>query len=164
MSDKAADSNVDNIYATPSSDVSQEGGDIQYSGFWIRVLASLIDTAWLMALTLALGWMIYGAIYFQSTQFTEGYADLFITYVLPLILTILFWYYRAATPGKMVLGMKIVDANTLGKVSTGRLFLRYLGYYLSTLVFGLGFFWVAWDPRKQGWHDKIAKTLVIKEK
>ncbi len=155
---------MDNIYATPASDVSPQGGDIHYSGFWIRVLASLIDTAWLLLLTLALGWMIYGAIYFQSTRITEGYADLFITYVLPLILTILFWYYKAATPGKMILGMKIVDAETLGKVSTGRLFVRYLGYYVSALVLGLGFIWIAWDRRKQGWHDKIARTLVIREK
>ena len=155
---------MDNIYAAPNSDVSPQEGEIHYSGFWIRLLASLIDTVWLLLLTFALGWMIYGAIYFQSTEFTQGYADLFITYVLPFILTILFWYYKAATPGKMILGMRIVDANTLGKVSTGRLFLRYLSYYISMLVLGLGFLWVGWDRRKQGWHDKIARTLVIKEK
>ena len=155
---------MDNIYAAPNSDVSPKEGEIHYSGFWIRLLASLIDTVWLLILTFALGWMIYGAIYFQSTEFTQGYADLFITYVLPFILTILFWYYKAATPGKMILGMRIVDANTLGKVSTGRLFVRYLSYYISMLVLGLGFLWVGWDKRKQGWHDKIARTLVIKEK
>ncbi|TNF86497.1 MAG: RDD family protein [Gammaproteobacteria bacterium] len=155
---------MDNIYAAPNSDVSPREGEIHYSGFWIRLLASLIDTVWLLILTFALGWMIYGAIYFQSTEFTQGYADLFITYVLPFILTILFWYYKAATPGKMILGMRIVDANTLGKVSTGRLFLRYLSYYISMLALGLGFLWVGWDKRKQGWHDKIARTLVIKEK
>ncbi len=155
---------MENIYAAPNSDVSPKESEIHYSGFWIRLLASLIDTVWLLILTFALGWMIYGAIYFQSTEFTQGYADLFITYVLPFILTILFWYYKAATPGKMILGMRIVDANTLGKVSTGRLFVRYLSYYISMLVLGLGFLWVGWDKRKQGWHDKIARTLVIKEK
>lgn len=155
---------MNNIYATPSSDVSQDEGDVQYSGFWIRVLASLIDTIWILVLTFALGWMIYGAIYFQSTEFSQGYADIFITYVLPFILTLAFWYYKSATPGKMILGIKIVDANTLGKASTGKLCLRYLGYYVSLLVLGLGFFWVGWDRRKQGWHDKIAGTLVIKEK
>ncbi len=44
------------------------------------------------------------------------------------------------------------------------LMLRYLGYYISMLPLFLGIFWVGWDKRKQGWHDKIAGTLVIKEK
>jgi hypothetical protein len=42
---------MENIYATPNSDVSSEEGEIHYSGFWIRVLASLIDTIWLLVLT-----------------------------------------------------------------------------------------------------------------
>jgi uncharacterized RDD family membrane protein YckC len=40
---------------------------------------------------------------------------------------------------------------------------RYLGYFVSALPLGLGFFWVAWDKRKQGFHDKLAKTVVIHE-
>jgi len=155
---------MDNIYATPKADLSSDAKDPQYSGFWIRVLASLIDTVWLLILTFGLGWMIYGAIYFESTSFSEGYADLFITYVLPFLITLIFWSYKSATPGKMLLGMKIVDAKTLGKASNGKLALRYLGYYISALVLGLGFFWVGWDPKKQGWHDKIAGTLVVKSK
>lgn len=154
---------MDNIYATPNSDVSQYEGEVQYSGFWIRVLAALLDSIWLVLLTFTLGWMIYGAIYFESEEFSQGYADIFISYVLPFILTMLFWYYKSATPGKMILGIKIVDANTLGKVSSGKLMLRYLGYYVSMLPLLLGIFWVGWDKRKQGWHDKIAGTLVIKE-
>jgi len=50
------------------------------------------------------------------------------------------------------------------KYSKGRLALRYLGYYVSTIVLFLGFFWVAWDKKKQGWHDKMARTVVIKAK
>lgn len=155
---------MDNIYAAPDSDVSRDSGEVNYSGFWIRVLAALIDTVWMLILILALGWMIYGAIYFQSGMAMQGYADMFINYVLPFILTIIFWNYWSATPGKMILGMKIVDARTLGKVSSGRLVVRYLGYYVSGLVLGLGLLWVAWDRRKQGWHDKMAGTLVIKQK
>ena len=117
---------MENVYATPNSDLTPNSSDIHYSGFWIRVLASLIDTVWLVILTFALGWMIYGAIYFESTEFFQGYADLFITYVLPFLLTIMFWHYRSATPGKMILGMKIVDAQTLDKPSTGKLCIRYL--------------------------------------
>ena len=155
---------MDNIYATPSSELSPESDDIQYSGFWIRVLASILDSIWLLILTFSLGWMIYGAMYFESTNFSEGYADVFITYVLPFLITMIFWCYKSATPGKMLLGMKIVDAKTLGKVSKGKLSLRYLRYYISAIALGLGYFWVGWDSRKQGWHDKIAGTLVVKSK
>lgn len=155
---------MENIYATPSSDVSSEEGEIHYSGFWIRVLASLIDTIWLVVLTFTLVWIVYGAVYFEFSSFSQGPAYIFISYLLPFILTLMFWYFKSATPGEMILGMKNVDANTPGKASTGKLCVRYLGYYISALTLGLGFFWVGWDGRKQGWHDKIAGTLVIKEK
>jgi uncharacterized RDD family membrane protein YckC len=84
--------------------------------------------------------------------------------LLPAIAVVLFWVYRQATPGKMAIGAKIVDAKTLGKPSTGQLIGRYLSYYLSTIVFLLGFIWVAFDARKQGWHDKLAGTLVIRSR
>jgi len=106
--------------------------------------------------------MIYGSYYFDSEEFLLGYGDFLISYILPLVITLIFWSYKAATPGKMILGMKIVDAETLEKVSNGRLAIRYLGYYVSMIVLLLGFFWVAWDKKKQGWHDKFAKTVVVK--
>ena len=54
------------------------------------------------------------------------------------------------------------DAKTGGKPSTGQFIGRYLCYYLSSLLLGLGFIWVAFDSRKQGWHDKLAGTLVVR--
>lgn len=155
---------MSDIYKPPKADLAQDSPDrdVAYAGFWIRVVASILDSIWLILLTLALGRMIYGAYYFETAELILGWGDFFISYVLPFILTLLFWAYRSATPGKMILGLKIVDADTLGKVSNGRLALRYLGYYLSTLALMLGFLWVIWDKRKQGWHDKIARTVVIK--
>ncbi len=152
----------DSIYATPKADLDRDDSTPAYAGFWIRVAATLLDSIWVIALTLTLGWMIYGAIYIQSTQLVMGAADVFISYVLPFILTMLFWYYKSATPGKMLLGLKIVDAATHGRPSRGQLVGRYLAYYVSGLPLFLGFLWVAWDRRKQGWHDKLAGTLVVK--
>lgn len=62
----------------------------------------------------------------------------------------------------MVIGARLVDAATLGKLTTGQAILRYIGYYASTIPLLLGLVWVGFDARKQGWHDKIAGTLVIK--
>jgi uncharacterized RDD family membrane protein YckC len=75
---------------------------------------------------------------------------------------VLFWMYRQATPGKMAIGARIVDARTGRPPGTKQLVGRYLGYYVSTIPFCLGLIWVAFDPRKQGWHDKLAGTVVVR--
>ena len=80
------------------------------------------------------------------------------------LVIIYFWIKKQATPGKMCLSLKIVDANNLGKPSTKQLVSRMFGYIVSTLPFLLGMIWISFDPRKQGWHDKIANTVVIKNK
>jgi uncharacterized RDD family membrane protein YckC len=75
---------------------------------------------------------------------------------------VLFWLYRQATPGKMAISARIVDARTGGKPGIGQLIGRYLGYFVSTMPLFLGLIWVAFDPRKQGWHDKLAGTVVVR--
>ncbi len=74
-----------------------------------------------------------------------------------------FWVKKQATPGKMFLSLKIVDAETLEKPTKKQLILRMLSYLVSTIPLLLGIIWISFDPKKQGWHDKIANTLVIKE-
>ena len=74
-----------------------------------------------------------------------------------------FWRCCGATPGKLAVGVRIVDARTGGRPSLGRLALRLLCYLLSAAPLYLGFLWIAIDRRRQGWHDKIAGTLVIHE-
>ncbi len=77
------------------------------------------------------------------------------------IFTASFWFYKSATPGKMLLGMKIVDAATLQDPTKIQLILRYIGYIISAIPFMMGFFWIAFNKKKQGWHDLISKTMVI---
>jgi uncharacterized RDD family membrane protein YckC len=55
----------------------------------------------------------------------------------------------------------VIDAVSGDAIGTRQALLRYLGYFLSILPLGLGFLWIAWDARKQGWHDKLAGTVVI---
>ena len=75
--------------------------------------------------------------------------------------TIAFWYALKATPGKLLVDAQIVDADSFQKAGLGQLILRYLCYIVSALPLGLGFLWIAINPRKQGWHDKLANTVVI---
>ena len=133
-----------------------------YAGFWIRVLAALIDSIMVLVVIAPLLSAIYGMGYWKGEAFVYGPADVMLSYVAPALFVILFWIYKSATPGKMFLKLEIVDAATGGRPSTGRLIKRYFAYYLSLIPFCLGFFSIGRDERKQGWHDKVAGTLVIR--
>jgi uncharacterized RDD family membrane protein YckC len=141
-----------------------EQQDVEYAGFWIRFWASLIDTILLMVVIVPLLVAVYGWVYFteESSSVYRGPADFLISVVFPLAVIVAFWFYKQATPGKMMLNMKIVDAKTGGPISVGQSIGRYFAYILSTIPFCLGFLWVAFDRRKQGWHDKLAGTVVIR--
>ncbi|MGB5079468.1 MAG: RDD family protein [Burkholderiales bacterium] len=133
----------------------------RYVGFWKRVLAFLIDTLILVTVIAMIVFAIYGREYLRLAN--EGRTllfDVLVQGVLPAAAAILFWRYRGATPGKMLLSARIVDAETLGPPSTGQLIGRYFAYILSS-IFMLGFIWIAFDKRKQGWHDKLAGTVVV---
>jgi uncharacterized RDD family membrane protein YckC len=86
-----------------------------------------------------------------------------LNYILPAVAVVIFWVYKSATPGKIVLKLTIVDAKTGGKPSVGQFIGRYLAYYISSIPLLLGILWVGIDKRKQGWHDKLAGTVVIRE-
>ena len=144
-------------------DETAAAGEVQYVGFWMRFVASVIDSILIMLLVYPLMSMIFGWDNVMAGNVDTG-VSLLLELVLPAIAIIVFWIYRSATPGKMVVGARIVNARTLGKASTGQLIGRYFGYYLSTIVFFLGFLWIAFDKRKQGWHDKLAGTVVIKKR
>lgn len=134
-----------------------------YVGFWPRVLASVVDTLALMLVVAPVMIAIYGieALQGSGEQFTVlGFWDMIINYVFPTAAVLGFWHYFAATPGKMLINASIVDADTSGKASNKQLLIRYFGYFVSSLPLGLGFFWIAFDKRKQGWHDKMANTVV----
>jgi uncharacterized RDD family membrane protein YckC len=144
--------------------MSQAAGEgLEYVGFWLRVGAALIDTLLLLVVCLPLATAIYGADYWRVTdKLLHGPADFLINWVLPAIAIVLFWIYRQATPGKIAIGARIVDTNTGGKPSTRQLVIRYAGYYVATIPLLLGLVWVAFDARKQGWHDKMAGTVVVR--
>ena len=67
----------------------------------------------------------------------------------------------STTPGKLLMGCRIVDADTLQPISHKQALIRLVGYFISALPMYLGFVWAAKDKRKQGLHDKLANTLVL---
>jgi len=136
--------------------------NLAYVGFWMRAWATIIDTVLLIIIILPILLAAYGTAYFESKQVIQGPVDFIISWVLPPVAAILFWVYRSATPGKMAISARIVDADTGQKPSTAQFIGRYFAYLVSIIPFGLGFIWVAFDARKQAWHDKLAGTLVVR--
>ncbi len=136
--------------------------DLEYVGFWLRVWASVIDTVLIAALMYPLLTLVFGTAYWDGTQWVQGPLDFLLSWVLPAVAVVVFWVTKQATPGKMLIKARIVDAATGQNASTGQLIGRYLGYYVATIPLGLGLLWVAFDARKQGWHDKLAGTVVVR--
>lgn len=129
---------------------------LEYVGFWARVSASLIDTLLLLVVLVPLSYILFG------TYVTTGLKDILINWIIPLTIVIALWIKYGATPGKMAMGAKIVDATTGKEPTTKQFLIRYAGYFVSLIPLGVGIFWVAFDRKKQGWHDKMANTVVIR--
>ena len=72
-----------------------------------------------------------------------------------------FWSHGGQTPGYKMLGLRVVRAADGGPVSLGQGIGRLLGYIVSGFLFDLGFIWILFDGKRQGWHDKLAGTVVI---
>lgn len=140
--------------------------EIEYAGFWVRTGASIVDGILVMIITLPILVLIYGESYINGTNygFIAGPADFLISWIFPAAAVILFWLKKQATPGKMAVKVRVVDAHTGKTLTVGQSIGRYLGYFAAAIPLGLGLLWVAFDSKKQGWHDKLAGTVVIRSK
>jgi len=139
----------------------------QYAGLARRLGAVLIDTLIITPPLVILLYWLYGPEYLhwniENTEFfaVYGWADIPINYGLPFLLTVIFWVKLQGTPGKLLLNCHVVDAASGEPITVRQAVLRYVGYLVSALPLGLGFLWIIWDKRHQGFHDKIAGTVVV---
>ncbi|GAC1528971.1 MAG: RDD family protein [Ramlibacter sp.] len=131
--------------------------DVEYVGFWTRVCAALIDSLLFLLVLGSVLYMLDGSFHSSSPL-----VDVLVNYVLPCAIDVFLWVRYGGTPGKYAMSARIVDADTGEPLSTGRALLRYLGYFVSAVPLGVGLLWVAFDPRKQGWHDKMANSVVVR--
>ena len=128
----------------------------QYSGFWIRLGAAAIDAVlvWVVSYLLSFVFFIVPGFHFMWSRFP-------VVFVLGMLYYWLMTGIKGQTVGKMLVGIKVVNAqgDTPG---LGYAALREIpGKIVSTLGLFIGFFWVGLDPERQGWHDKIAGTYVV---
>lgn len=133
---------------------------MRYAGFWRRFLAMLVDG---VILSFASKLLFGNAV--TTTETVNGVSSLASNFsgpyaLVPVLYGILFWIFLSATPGKMLLGMKVV-ADDGSKITPIKAILRYVGYFVSGIILGIGFLMIAFDKEKAGLHDKIAGTRVI---
>jgi uncharacterized RDD family membrane protein YckC len=145
----------------------------QPAGFFSRLLAFSIDLIILNIVQL-LGsvfiqyflnfFRLLKVVNFISAWLQDLNSNLGTGIVLTVLLVIayftFFWTLVGYTPGKALLGLRVVRQDRT-KLSFGRSILRFLSYWISAIPLFLGFFWVLWDSKRQGWHDKIAGTQVV---
>jgi uncharacterized RDD family membrane protein YckC len=132
-------------------------GTLRNAGFWVRVLASIFDSVFILAIYISL-------IYIIGLDWKDKNDLAYFDNLIPLVT--IFYYISfpsifSATPGKMILGLKVVVAGSEDALSFGRVILRLLGYVISGIPLNLGFIWIAIDKDKRGFHDYIAGTEVI---
>lgn len=119
------------------------------AGFWVRVAASIID-----AILLAVVGSILRAIFGIGAG--GGLSTL-----VGLVYFVYFWAHGGQTIGHKALNLRVIKKDGQ-PLSVSDAIIRYVGEIISTIVILLGFLWVAWDANKQGWHDKLAHTYVVR--
>jgi uncharacterized RDD family membrane protein YckC len=155
-------------YAQQLREGTASAGTFHYGGFWIRLVAVLIDgiivglaSAMVQAFLIpsllrpnpsiaqaSASVALIGLAYLLGTAIAASYEALFI-------------YRMGATPGKLVMGLKVVRPGG-GRISLGRSFGRYFAKLLSAAILSIGYIMAAFDQEKRALHDRIVDTRVIR--
>jgi uncharacterized RDD family membrane protein YckC len=156
--------------------------EVRYAGFWVRFVASFLDTLFLALPVAVVIYFLSDGNWFDFSQYQQNLSYAMsgnaskalasqpqtslkwelLFEVAVLLITMIFWKrWRGATPGKKFVHIKIVDANSLQDINNQQAITRSVGYIASTLAFLIGFIMVAFRADKRGLHDLLAGTSVI---
>jgi uncharacterized RDD family membrane protein YckC len=143
---------------------------LAYAGFWIRFASYLIDVIPI--------WIVVGIVDASAGVGTTcssnpnggvvctggfGYVGSWLALLVLGVYWVLTWSLMGASLGQKALGMRVVDASNGRRIDIGRALIRFVGFVISSLPFALGLIWAGFDARKQGWHDKMAGTFVVRQ-
>ena len=156
--------------------------EVKYAGFWIRFIASFLDTLFLALPVAIVIYFLSDGNWFDFSQYQQNISYAMsgnahkalsnmpkmdrtwetINLIVVLTVTIIFWKkFKGATPGKKFVHIKVVDAKTLKDIDNTQAITRSVGYIASTLAFLIGFLMVAFRKDKRSLHDLLAGTVVI---
>jgi uncharacterized RDD family membrane protein YckC len=151
-------------------------GQFVYGNFWPRFRAKFVDGVIVLVASgvveAGLSFALLGTWnYFTGPAKAAGSPNLIFYQVLSTVANIglglaYAWFFisrYSATPGKMLIGLKIVRPDG-APLSTGRIIGRHFAEWLSGLILLFGYIMAAWDPERRALHDRICDTRVIKTK
>jgi predicted Zn finger-like uncharacterized protein len=138
--------------------------DLPKAGFWIRVVASMIDGLLLGAVQFVIGLVLGFA--GGAAGGAESFAIFAITWLCSVVISVTYYVfftgYNGQTPGKMALRLQVVRTDGT-PMTYGKAFLREIPCkFISGILLGIGYLMVAFDQQKQGLHDRMAGTYVIR--
>jgi uncharacterized RDD family membrane protein YckC len=137
---------------------------LAYAGFWGRVLAQVIDSVILIAVLL-IGTRLFVTRYIDDFGNTLDYAGRW-WWVADGVISLLYfpvtWVVMGETPGHRALRMEVRRVDNGERITAGTAAVRYLGWLISSLLFGIPFLIAAFDSRKQALHDRMANTVVVR--
>jgi uncharacterized RDD family membrane protein YckC len=125
------------------------------ASWWDRLGAYFVDTLILLVVGYVAG--------FGISTLTVSLNDMLVGWAIPTAYFVYFWSRAGGgrTPGMRVRGLGVIgDDGAL--ISVPRALLRWVMFVVSAYCLAIGLLWAAWDPKKQGWHDKAAGTFVIR--
>lgn len=135
----------------------------RYAGFVTRFVAFVIDLILIIAIIVGIGIVVELVQNFLGfSQLSNTLLNIWAAISSILVLLgyfILFWMLTGQTPGHYLMGLRVVRTDG-GRVTIGVAIRRLAGLYVSAILF-LGYLWILWDDKRQGWHDKIAGTYVV---
>lgn len=126
------------------------------AGIGLRLSAHFMDAV--------LFWLIFLIIsgLFGTAAGVEGFLVGAFWALIGYVIVLLWFLGKGLTPGKLAVGEQVVNQLNGQYPGFGRMVLReIIGKSVSSLFFGIGYFWAIWDKDNQAWHDKIARTVVI---
>ncbi len=142
---------------------------LQYAGFWIRLGSYLIDV---LPIAIAAGILnvSWGTGYRCAFDANNAYhcstgtgsAASWLGLLVLGVYWVLTWSLLGASLGQKALGLRVVNAANGERVDIVKAVIRFLGFVVASIPLALGLIWAGFDPRKQGWHDKIAGTYVVR--
>jgi uncharacterized RDD family membrane protein YckC len=137
----------------PFGAMPQAGASGPRAGFWIRFAANFLDTVVLL--------VPYLAILVLTIAIGTRVGNLLLLLIAAAYFALLEGGPSGQTLGKRVCRIRVIDQRVGGPIGPGRGLVRFLGRWVSLLVFGLGYLWMLWDPEKQTWHDRMANAVVV---
>jgi uncharacterized RDD family membrane protein YckC len=130
----------------------------RYAGFWVRFGAYLLDGV-ILGVCIIAGVFVGVALVVAAPP--VGILAILALYAAVICYQPYLWWKRGATFGQSALGLRVVREQDGGPISGGAAVVRFIGLIVSAWVIYLGLIWVAFEPRKRGWHDMMAGTVVI---